>query len=559
MALGAYAMFAVVLFARTWLHPTTRLIGSPGDTSLFVWYLRWVPWAILHGHNPFFSGYVNAPHGINLMWNTAMPVLGVLMAPVTAVFGAVFAYNLLATVSVALSGWTAALALRRILGWDAGAWAGGLVFAFSPFLVAQSLGHLQLTSAYLFPVFVLLAHEALVTQRWPVRRLGVAVGALAAAQLLIGEELLALTAVALAAGAVVLAVVYRDEVAQRVHYAARTVAWGAGTFLVLAGVPVMFQFFGPQSVHGPVQPRDLYVADLWGPFVPTSAQLIHPLASVAGRFQSRGAEACAYLGVTLLVLIIVQVVRNRRSRAVVAAAVTMGLLFVLALGPHLHAGGHKTAVPLPWSVVGSIPPLESLLPVRLLIAIDFIAAGFVGMAVEAAWSARRLAALGGIAVALVPMLPRMPFPTTGADVPAFFTSRALDMVPKGSLAVVAPYPEPRNFDTLRWQEASGFRFAMPGGYAVAPGDFGEPSFTGPDTTLHDVLAAIQDGASLRAIDVATFVAVENELRSLDVSTVLVGPMPNRRQAVLLFTYLLHRPPVFAGGVAVWPDVQTLLA
>jgi hypothetical protein len=72
---------------------------------------------------------------------------------------------------------------------------GGPVDGFSPAMIAQSSSHLHLTlGAVLPPLMLLLVDELLVRQR----RNPLLAGALTAAQVLIGEELLAFTGIACA-------------------------------------------------------------------------------------------------------------------------------------------------------------------------------------------------------------------------------------------------------------------------------------------------------------------------------------------------------------------------
>jgi hypothetical protein len=565
VVLASYAVLSFAYFLPTWRDPGHRLIGSAGDPSLFVWYFRWVPWAIAHGHNPLFSSYVNAPHGVNLMWNTAVLLPGLLLSPVTALFGPIVTYNLLTTTSLALSGWAAWLAFRRVCRLRWGAWVGGLLFEFSPFLVAQSRGHLHLTAAFLVPLLALAVHEVLIEQRCSARRGGLALGVLAAAQALTGEELLAIAGVALVVGAVVVGLLHRRQVVRRARHAIEAGLWASGAFAAVAGGPLLFQFLGPQVVHGNVQPRDHYVADLWAWAMPSTTQWFHPfgLSNMSHRFQSIGAEWCAYLGAPILLLLAVVIVRRRRDLGLVAAGLTLLVITVLAFGPHLRAAGHKTGIAMPWDAVGGLPLLESLLPVRLMMAADFILAGLVGIAAETAWRARagwrRRAAVGALALAVVPGLPRPDFPSVPVTVPPFFTSPAVRSVPAGSLAVIAPYPEPRNVFTLRWQLATGLRYRMAGGYALVPGDRGNPTFTGPLTATELILDDIQNGVPSRQLDLPTVVAMRREMVASKAATVMVGPMAHRDQAVALFSALLRAAPVDGGGVAMWTDVPSMLA
>ena len=88
------------------------------------------------------------------------------MAPVTSLFGPVVSYNLLTTLGFAFAAWIMTLALRRFTqGWISAA-VGGLVYGFSPYMFSQALGHVGLNFQIVTPLLLLLAHEAVVRQKW---------------------------------------------------------------------------------------------------------------------------------------------------------------------------------------------------------------------------------------------------------------------------------------------------------------------------------------------------------------------------------------------------------
>src|SRR5439155_51356 len=81
----------------------TYSIGSPGDPPQMMWFLAWSPFALSHGHNPLFSTYIDYPAGFNLLWNCTFPLMAAILAPITAILGPVFSYNVLETLAVGLS------------------------------------------------------------------------------------------------------------------------------------------------------------------------------------------------------------------------------------------------------------------------------------------------------------------------------------------------------------------------------------------------------------------------------------------------------------------------
>ena len=88
-----------------------------------------------------------SPDGVNLMWNTAMPLLSVIAWIPTLIGGPVFAHDVLLVLAIAASGWTAWLALRRYAGDGLGPLIGGAVYAFSPYIASHAAIHLNLTAA----------------------------------------------------------------------------------------------------------------------------------------------------------------------------------------------------------------------------------------------------------------------------------------------------------------------------------------------------------------------------------------------------------------------------
>src|SRR2546423_15609587 len=103
--LATYVVLAVAAFSATWAHPAGRWVGNDFDPALFIWHLRWLPFALAHGQNPLISNYLDYPSGFNLMWNTSILLPAFLLSPVTLLLGMIVAYNVLSTLALALSAW----------------------------------------------------------------------------------------------------------------------------------------------------------------------------------------------------------------------------------------------------------------------------------------------------------------------------------------------------------------------------------------------------------------------------------------------------------------------
>ena len=139
------SVLAFALFWPIWgTHPTT-VSEFGGDQFATMWFLQWVPHALQHGLNPFFSQYANHPFGVNLLTNTSVVLLGLLASPVTWLWGPVASFNVLITLAMPASATAGYFFARRWVAWPPAAFVAGLLFGFGPFEIAQSAGHLNLT------------------------------------------------------------------------------------------------------------------------------------------------------------------------------------------------------------------------------------------------------------------------------------------------------------------------------------------------------------------------------------------------------------------------------
>jgi hypothetical protein len=130
----------------------------------------------------------------------------------------------------------------------------------------------------------------------------------------------------------------------------------------------------------------------------------------------------------------------RRPLVRVASLLALGLA-VLSLGPRLHVAGRITRVHLPRRAVEVVPVVNDLLPNRLMLYVFLLAGLLVATFADAVigqWERRR-AALGiaALVLALAPLLPRWPAPSTRLAAPPFF-AQVVDRIPQGSVALVAP-------------------------------------------------------------------------------------------------------------------------
>jgi len=552
-------------------------IGFGPDPRLFIWDLGWTPFAVSHGHNPLVTNYLDYPDGMNLLWSNSGPLVTALLWPISAARGVIVAYNTALTAGVTLSAWSAFLVLRRFVRHPIAAFLGGLVYGFSPFVLAHALSQPHLVVVVLPPVIFLMLHEILVEQRRPAILLGGLLGVVASAQLLISEEILASMIFTSILAVALLAALYPKQVRPRAGYAAVALVTAAATSLVLCAFPLAVQFFGPQHVGRALNPAGFYVSDLAGFVIPGPLQWLAPAVAqtVSTRFTGNLAEWHAYLGVPLLAVILYTARRFWHTGLVKVVSLLALTLALLSLGPTVHVAGVTTPIPVAvfaavfllvrktapalllmltlvsgWAALAILPVFSNAYPGRLMLYVFFFAgllfAMFVDLMLTAPIRPRVWAVAASVAVILT-LAPAFPFPSTPMPVPDFFTTTVRDRVPEGSVALVAPYAYAWDDRAMVWQSAAGMWFRMPEGYGTVPG----PTVNAPPTALGSLMMGIDQGLPYDGLSDSARDQLRRDLAGWSVRTVVIGPMEHEENMVRLFRDLLQREPEITGGVYVW--------
>src|SRR5690348_16084197 len=124
--------------------------GLGSDPTVYMWAMRWWPYAIAHHLNPFITPAIWAPAGYNLACATSMPGPSIIIYPATRIFGPVVAYNLLCLACTAVAAFSAFLLCRYVCHCFWPALLGGYIFGFSQYVLSQNMSHLVLL--FIFPV-----------------------------------------------------------------------------------------------------------------------------------------------------------------------------------------------------------------------------------------------------------------------------------------------------------------------------------------------------------------------------------------------------------------------
>jgi len=549
----AYAALAIACTLPTWHDPVHNFVGS-ADAQQKMWFLNWTPFAITHGHNPFVTTYLNQPAGVNLLWNTSVPGPAVLLAPVTSVWGAVATYNVLTTGALALSAFFAFIAVRRYVHNTAAAASGGLLYGFSPAMMAQEHGHATpVISAVMIPIALLLFDEVFIRQRLHVWVLGCLVALYATFQYFTSPEFLATSVVSGLVLAVVLAAVHRDRVRTAFPYAARALGLGAVVAAGALAYPlVRVQLGGPDRVHGVIHSADIFSTTPLNFFIPEGNEWLSPswLSPINSRFSGNASEANAYIGIPLLIAVAVLLRRSWNQTLVRTAAITGIVIAVFSLGPHFTPL-RKSFFPLPWHPFSRLPLLSDVQPSRMMFFVFLALAVLFAYMMDGVWRReRRVWVTAGLAVVtLLPLFPKVPLPSQTLLPAPYFSTTAVTEIPAGAVAYTMPFPSQAAVEPMNWQRDSGMRFQLIGGYFVGPPSPGQ-------STLMHVAETFSSAGRTSPISNAERRRFYGELRANGIRVLIVAPIPHQADAVAFCTTLLGRPPIVRDGFRIWIGVSS---
>jgi hypothetical protein len=594
----AYLALAVVVWWNVWTtHPTTVTTCGCGDSSLFTWFLAWPAYALAHGLDPLYSTAMLHPTGVNLLANTSEVGLGVVLAPVTWIFGPVATFNVALTLSPALSALAMFMLVRRWVTWAPAAFVAGLLYGFSPFvLVSLTDGHLMLGLAVFPPLMVACLDELLFRQRRRPVVVGVTLGVLVFLQFLVGTEVLTIMVMTGCLALVLVAVWWL-----RTPSAHRARVRSAGTALVAAAVaagvllayPVWFVLAGPAHYSGSVWPssvlggggtrlRDYVDA------APSSEALVRLLHQIGGY---QGASLSnQYLGIGLVAVLVLGLAIWHRDRR-------LWLLAAIGVVSVVLSFDRRTSVWVPWRVLSHVPLIQNIIPVRFVTVTYLVAAAMLGIVVDhtrravaaGEWReggvgptppsgptlrsspARRWAAgasaLGVAAVALVPvgsyLSQLVPMTTQPVILPTWFATVAPRLP---AHQVLLAFPAPFTVDTVEplqsamtWQAVDRMHYAMVG----AGGPAARVTPPGVERRGQAVVTEISGSFSVSSITRGDVLTLRRALAAWGVTAVVLPDqprlpvyeqVPSVTDTATVLTAAIGSPPVRQASAWVWHDV-----
>ncbi len=572
-AIVLFSLPAVALWWHVWSgHPSATLTCGCGDPAQEVWFMAWPAWAITHLHGLFFSGAVNVPHGANLLSNTSGTLVGVVLAPVTWLFGPVTATNVALTLAPALSAWGCFAAVRPLVTWKPGAIPAGLVYGYSAAIVTSlALGHVSVTLLVIPPLLFTTLHEIVIRQEHSVRRDALVLAALLVAQFLISPEVLVMCLLLGVVGMAAVTVVGWRQVRVRAGHALPALGIAAGVTVVLLAYPAWFGLAGPQAVTGLLFP----LAPVLG--VPLSG-LLSPGQYGAfaneylrfGGYLGRNGPPTDYVGGGVALAALAAAVAGRRRPLTWLLVFMTAVTLWLALGAYLeHAPSWLGHPWLPWSELWRLPVFKEILPDQLAPLITLFVAFLLAVGLDAlyvahrrptSWVARHLRAVAAAAtavvavVALVPVFVTfdLPFTVVPLAIPTYMRQVAPGL-PPNSVLLTVPFAVSGSPQPMLWQAVDGFHFRLAGAALKTPNALGGPVGAGAPGSARRIMTNLTVlGEPEPSGTPAQIAAVRRALAQWQVDDVVIsGHSRDPVYASGFFTMVLGTAPASEGGAWVW--------
>lgn len=575
---AVYLALGFFIWVHAWLAPIGHALPTGyGDPAQELWFLEWGAYALGHGLNPFFSGSIDVPHVVDVAANPSTLLPAIVLAPLTLAFGPVVSEVVLVTLAPVLSALASMCLCRRYTSRVGPAFVGGLLYGFSPALLAElRFAHVNLALLPLPPLIALVLDEIFIRRTRRPARLGGLLGLLAAAQFFISPEVLAMMLVVVACAALVaLARTDRHGIpAGAARHVAACLGIAALVASLLLAYPLWAFVAGPGHYSGPpTRPVANFSATLLGIVLPW--QHTFSVGYVSG-------GNTAYLGAPLVLLLIGCRWRLRRDRQFSFVFDMAAICWVLSLGYRLYVTPGTATVVLPGALLQYIPLAKDILSYRfaiftslfaalgLAIALDRILAVGIAPTALAARPAGATAAdeaartgcfprwrqgpiaLGVAALMLLPpwLAVRLPYSATHVTVPAVLGTPAFAGLPVGSIVATYPTPTPYSTAPMAWQAIGGLRYRLVGGDALIGLTDGRAGEAPPDGLSFVFVANALGRLPLRPSR-STAALLRDEARILDVAAIVIVGSAPRAGRLEEFLRDVFGPPIAAAGGWLW--------
>lgn len=388
-AIIGYTFLTLILTYPLIFKIGTHVMGSGGDARMMQNFLWWFDKAIFElGVNPLYSDYLNYPIGIDIYLGT---FIGLVLAPITHVFGVIASYNIYVLSTFILSGFGTYLLVKYLTNNTTASFIAGIIYAFSPFHFAHAMGHLHIMSIQWIPFYILFLMKMIKDKN----RLDTCLCAIFFSLTALSSWTFGIY-LAIFSLLYVLYIIYTDRsIVISYDFLKKIMTFSFISILLctpFAMVLIRNMLMNP-LMYKPLPEFINYSADFLSFFIPSPYQTISGgvydshTGYIYSRFTGNRVEQTTYLRYTVLVLALYAIwkIKEKKIKFFALSAI---IFFVLSLGPILHIygqyqfTGYNITFTLPYLILYYLPITSmARAPARCTIMVILMLSILVGYAI----------------------------------------------------------------------------------------------------------------------------------------------------------------------------------
>ncbi len=465
-----YILISLAYFGFPTLNsPQTRYVGMNIDPTLFIWFIEWWPFAIIHHLNPFTTAYMWAPEGIkNLLWLNAIPGLSIIFSPLTILIGPVFTYNVIALLSPALSAFFAYILIKYITKNTAASAISAYLYGFSSFIMGNS--DLNVFFICLIPLLVylfLLKYDDKINAVVYV----ILSAVIFTLEFSISPEIyLIIFFFAITSILIYILLIIKNK---KIEYLSKFIvnsfyfilSYVLSIVLVSPFLYIMFESI-EKSPKYPMNPISwsTYIINLIlpGPVIFLGGRLFYQI------FNFRIRETASYLGIFIFIMLIWFAYERRKKSKSIAGKyllILLAVILILSLGPYLHFNGNNTHFPLPWYIFYKLPVIGKAIPIRFMLFAFLILSIIAGLWLSSHNSSNPIKIIKYIILflAIFSFIPNQYYFDSNSHMPRFFYKKEYKRyIKRNSIVMIIPFSN--SGYSLLFQAYTKNYFRLAGGY-----------------------------------------------------------------------------------------------
>ena len=467
-----YLLISLAYFGFPTLNsPQTRYVGMNADPTLFIWFIEWWPFAIIHHLNPFVTAYMWAPEGVkNLLWLNAIPGLSIIFSPLTVLVGPVFTYNVIALLNPALSAFFAYILIKYITKNTPASAISAYIYGFSSYIMGNS--DMNVFFICLIPLIVyifLLKYDDKINTALYI----IISAAILAFEFLISPEIyLIILFLAIISILIYILFIIKNKKNEYLSKFIIDSSYFILSYVLSIALISPFLFIMLESVSkSPKYPMNpiswsTYIINLIlpGPVIFFGGKLFYET------FHFRIRETASYLGIPIFIVLILFAYEQWKKKSKFFTGkyllTLLAVILIFSLGPFLHLNGNNTNIPLPWYIFYKMPLIGKAIPIRFMLFAFLILSIVAALWISSPNSSSTLNKTTKYIIlflAIISFIPNQFYFDSNSHMPHFFYKKEYKRyIKKNSNVLIIPFSN--SGYSLLYQAYTKNYFKLAGGY-----------------------------------------------------------------------------------------------